>query len=96
MNEGAIRLDKWLWHARFRKSRAAAAEFCGEGRIRVNRNPVSKPATALRIGDVLTLPLGPGIRVVRVLGFGLRRGPPAEARLLYEEVADVDPADAKC
>ncbi len=96
MSEGAVRLDKWLWFARFRKSRAAAAEFCGEGRIRVNRTVVSKPATSIRIGDVLTLPLGADIRVVRVLGLGTRRGPSAEARLLYEEVAGVDPADAKC
>lgn len=96
MSGDTIRLDKWLWFARFRKSRALASEFCAEGRIRVNRTPVSKPATTVKIGDVVTLPLGPEIRVVRVLALGVRRGPPTEARTLYEEVAGVDHASAKC
>ena len=81
------RLDKWLWCARFFKSRALAAEACHEGRIRVSGQVAVKAHTALRVGDVLTFPLGPNIRVVRVLALATRRGPPAEARGLYADLA---------
>lgn len=82
----SIRVDKWLWHARFFKTRGGAARFCETGRLRVNRLNVVKPATPVRPGDVLTFPQGERIRVVRLLAIGQRRGPPAEARMLYEEI----------
>jgi ribosome-associated heat shock protein Hsp15 len=81
------RLDKWLWCARFFKSRALAAKACHEGRIRIAGQEVVKAHYALKVGDVLTFPLGPNIRVVRVMALAMRRGPPAEARGLYEDLS---------
>lgn len=89
MSAEAIRLDKWLWQARFCKSRTLAAALVGEGRVRVNSGRVTRPARLILPGDVLTFPQGGVIRVVRVLAPGVRRGPAAEARGLYE---DLDPA----
>lgn len=85
--DAALRLDKWLWHARFFKSRSQAAAFCAEGRLRLNRRHIGRASAALRVGDVLTFPLGNAIRVVRVLALGKRRGPPAEARTLYQDLS---------
>ena len=82
------RLDKWLWCARFRKVRSSCAEWVGEGRIRINRQPTDKPHAKLRPGDVLTFPAGNAVRVVRVLALAARRGPVAEALTLYEEVGE--------
>lgn len=83
----ALRLDKWLWHARFVKTRSLAARLVQQGRVRVNRRVVEKPATAVRPGDVLTFAMGPLVRVVRVVALTERRGPPAEGRVLYEDLA---------
>jgi ribosome-associated heat shock protein Hsp15 len=58
------------------------------GSIRINRQPTDKPHAKLRVGDVLTLPLHVGVRVVRVLALSERRGAATEARALYEEVFD--------
>ena len=82
----AVRLDKWLWRARFFKSRSLAAKTCALGRVRVGGNVVRKAHYAVRVGDVLTIPSGHRIRVVRVDSLGVRRGPPAEARTLYSEI----------
>ena len=84
----SLRVDKWLWHARFLKSRTLAAKLCEGNRVRVNGQAIGKPSHALHAGDVLTFPLGPYIRVVKVLALGTRRGPAPEARALYE---DLDP-----
>ena len=91
--EATLRLDKWLWHARFFKSRSLAAAFCVEGRLRLNRRHIDRASAAVRVGDVLTFPLGNAIRVVRVLALGKRRGPPAEARTLYVELSE--PGEAR-
>lgn len=80
------RLDKWLWIARFFKTRSLSATVCEKGRVRVNRMVVEKAHYAVRPGDVLTFPQADRIRVVRVLGIGIRRGPASEARLLYEDL----------
>ena len=82
------RLDKWLWCARFMKVRAACARWVADGSVRINRQPTDKPHARLRPGDVLTLRLGTGVRVVRVLALATRRGPATEARTLFEEVAE--------
>ena len=82
------RLDKWLWYARFFKSRSLATKFCASGKLRVNQQVVRKTHQGLHVGDVLTFPKGRDIRVVRVQGLGARRGPAAEARTLYD---DLDP-----
>jgi ribosome-associated heat shock protein Hsp15 len=85
-----LRLDKWLWHARFFKSRSQAASFCGGGRVRLNRRPIEKASAAVRVGDVLTFAHASGIRVVRVRALGARRGPPAEAKALYDDLVAPD------
>lgn len=79
------RLDKWLWHARFFKSRTLAAKLCDGGNVRVNRQPVAKAAATVRPGDLLTFPQGNTIRVVKVLALAERRGPAPEAQALYED-----------
>jgi ribosome-associated heat shock protein Hsp15 len=83
-----LRLDKWLWHARFVKSRGLAAELIEAGSVRVNGTRVTRPGRDIAQGDTLTFPQGPRIRVVRVLALGLRRGPAPEAQTLY---LDLDP-----
>ncbi|MSP21159.1 MAG: RNA-binding S4 domain-containing protein [Alphaproteobacteria bacterium] len=83
----ALRIDRWLWFARFFKSRTLAAEACASHRVRSNGNPVAKAGHVIRVGDVLTFPLGPHIRIIKVLALGNRRGPYAEARLLYEDLS---------
>ena len=87
MKEESLRIDKWLWHARFVKSRSLAARLCISGGMRVGGTPVRKAHHALKPGDVLTFPLGPHIRVIKVLALGERRGPAAEARALYEDLS---------
>lgn len=95
-----IRLDKWLWHARFFKTRSLASKYCEQGRLRVNGEPTAKAHYAARIGDVLTFPIGELIRVVRIVDLGERRGPAPEAQALYEDLtvriarADVAEDDA--
>lgn len=80
-----IRLDKWLWFARFFKTRSLAARLVSEGRVRVNGTRVAKPAAPVRPGDMLTFPQGTSIRVVRIVETGTRRGPAPEAQALYED-----------
>lgn len=81
-----IRLDKWLWQARFFKTRSLASKYCEQGRLRVNGEPTAKAHYAARIGDVLTFPMGELIRVVRIVDLGERRGPAPEAQALYEDL----------
>jgi ribosome-associated heat shock protein Hsp15 len=88
MADDALRLDKWLWFARFVKTRSLATRLVVDGRMRVNGVPTQKAHYAVKAGDVLTFPLGPHIRVVKVVALGIRRGPAAEAQALYE---DLDP-----
>ncbi len=83
-----LRLDKWLWFARFVKTRSLATKLVIDGRMRVNGAPTQKAHYAVKAGDVLTFPLGRHIRVIKVLALGARRGPAAEAQLLFE---DLDP-----
>ncbi len=82
-----LRIDKWLWHARFFKTRGLAAELVAAGRLRRNGARLTKPGTQVGPGDTLTFPQGGHIRVVRVLATGTRRGPPAEAQALYDDLA---------
>ncbi|PWR18605.1 RNA-binding S4 domain-containing protein [Zavarzinia aquatilis] len=82
----SLRLDKWLWHARFAKTRGLAAEYAEKGRVRLNGQPALKAHQNIRIGDVLTFSFGQKPRVIRVLGLGTRRGPAPEAQALYEDI----------
>ncbi|WP_287882669.1 MULTISPECIES: RNA-binding S4 domain-containing protein [Paracoccus] len=83
---GAIRLDRWLHHARLFKTRTLAADAIGAGGIRVNGQPCSKPAQAVRGGDTVTVSVHGRVRVLRVRLLGERRGPASEAATLYEEL----------
>lgn len=83
----AGRLDRWLWFARVVKSRTLAAGLVQDGKVRINRAKVSKPSQAVRAGDVLTIRVGPRVRVLKVVKVGERRGPSIEAQTLYEEVS---------
>jgi ribosome-associated heat shock protein Hsp15 len=87
VSEGeALRLDKWLWHARFIRTRALATELVGQRRVRINDQLVAKTHHLVRPGDVITLRQGERLHVLRVAGLGLRRGPASEARRLYTEL----------
>lgn len=87
--EEGLRIDKWLWRARFFKTRALAAKLAASGKLRVNSVRTARASRAVRPGDVLTFAQGERIRVVRVEALGERRGPAAEAAALY---TDLDPA----
>jgi len=87
------RVDKWLWAARFFKSRTLAASACTGGKVDVN-DQAAKPARAVRVGDRLEVTLPRGKRVVRVVGLADRRGPGAEAALLYEDLVPWPPPTA--
>ena len=90
-----LRVDKWLWHARFFKTRSLSAKVVSAGKLRVNGQPISKPAYSLSAGDVLTFPQGDDVRVVKVLAMGERRGPAPEARLLYDDLDPPQPREAE-
>jgi ribosome-associated heat shock protein Hsp15 len=81
------RLDKWLWFARIVKTRSLATALVSHGKVRVNRQKTVKPSHPVAPGDVLTIALRGGVRVLKVLEAGTRRGPAAEARLLYEDLS---------
>jgi ribosome-associated heat shock protein Hsp15 len=81
------RLDKFLFFARFCKTRAVASALIEKGSVRINRQPTEKPHAKLRLDDILTLPLPQGVKVVRVMALANRRGPAAEACNLYQELA---------
>ncbi len=87
MTEASPRVDKWLWHARFFKSRSLATALCQSGKLRVAGSAVSKAHHRVKVGDVLTFPQGRHIRVVRVLALAERRGPASEAQQLYEDLS---------
>jgi len=83
-----LRLDKWLVHARFCKTRSVAAALVGAGHVRVNGDRAQKPAQTVAPGDVLTLAQPRVVRVLRVEALGLRRGPASEAQTLYTELSE--------
>lgn len=88
--EPALRLDKWLWYARFVRHRELAADLVAARRLRLNEQLVTKTHQLVRPGDVLTLTEPSRLRVLRVQALGERRGPAAEARQLYEELERLD------
>ncbi len=93
MSEAALRVDKWLWYARFLKSRSLASKLCQAGKLRLAGSLVHKAHAKLKVGDVLTFPQGQHIRVIKVLALGTRRGPATEAQSLYEDLKPPEPAN---
>ncbi len=85
------RIDKWLWFARLAKTRTLAVELVASGKVRLNRAKVEKAGHTVRVGDVLTVTLNRRVRLFKVTGLALRRGPSAAAKCLYEELTA--PAD---
>ncbi len=82
-----IRVDKWLWYARFLKSRSLASRFVSDGNLRIDGERSTKPSRTVKPGDVLTFPQGTHIRVIKIVEIGVRRGPAPEAQALYEDLA---------
>lgn len=82
-----LRIDKWLWAARFFKTRSLAAEEIGKNRIQVNGD-VAKASREVKAGDMVAMRLGAQLRSVKVLGVSAQRGPAPVAQLLYEETAE--------
>lgn len=83
----SLRIDKWLWAARFYKTRSLATDEIGKGRVQVNGQDV-KPAREVRVGDEITVRQGMVTRVVQVRGLSLQRGPAPVAQMLYAETAE--------
>jgi ribosome-associated heat shock protein Hsp15 len=92
-SESQQRLDKWLWFARCARTRSLAARLVEDGKVRVNRQKILKPAQTVRPGDVVTAAIGERVRVLKIAAAGRRRGPAEEARALYEDLTPpVEPA----
>lgn len=83
----SMRIDKWLWAARFYKTRSLASDEIGKGRVHVNALQ-AKPAREVKAGDTIALRQGPMTRTVRVLALSLQRGAAPIAQQLYEETPD--------
>lgn len=81
-----MRIDKWLWQARFFKTRSLSAKLVTGGHARVNSNRISKASYSVGPGDVLTFPQAKTVRVIKVIAIGTRRGPAVEAQTLYVDL----------
>ena len=84
----SLRLDKFLWFARIVKTRALAQSLAEQGRIRIGGRLVDRAHAPVRVGDVLSFAQRGTVRVLKVEALPARRGPPAEARMLYSEVPE--------
>ena len=82
-----IRLDTWLWYARFYKSRSLSSKAILSGKLRVNSNKIIKPASKVKINDVLTINQLNMVRIIQVQRLGSRRGPASEAQKLYNDLS---------
>ena len=89
----SVRLDRWLWVARFYKTRSHAHAACAGGKVDVN-GQAAKPSRAVRVGDRLHVTLGEWRREVVIRALGERRGPAPEARALYEDLSPPPPPRA--
>ncbi|WP_238987413.1 RNA-binding S4 domain-containing protein [Roseovarius dicentrarchi] len=90
-----IRLDKWLWQARFFKTRGIAAAVVKGGHLRVNGNRAGKASQLVRPGDVLTFPQAKVVRVICITAIGTRRGPAPEAQALYDDLTPPPPPQSE-
>ena len=83
----SMRLDKWLWHARFVKTRSLAQTLLTGGKVRLNGNKLDKASAKIRVNDEISFAVHDRLHLIKVAGLSDRRGPAPEARLLYEEIA---------
>ena len=88
----SMRVDKWLWHARFFKTRTLATKLAAAGNVRVNGVKQTRASANVKAGDVLTFPLNKYVRLIEVASLSVRRGPAVEAQALY---IDRDPPQPK-
>ncbi len=86
MSKKSLRIDKWLWYARFFKSRTLASKLCTSGKLRLNSQLICKGHATLKQGDVLTFPKENNVRVIKVVSIASRRGPARDAIKLYEDL----------
>ncbi|NLS27731.1 hypothetical protein S2M10_27330 [Sphingomonas sp. S2M10] len=89
-----MRLDRFLWYARIVKTRSAAQALCEKGLLRIDGRRVERSSASVRVGAILAFPIQGRVRVLRVGTLPIRRGPPGEARLCYEDLVtdrDVQP-----
>jgi ribosome-associated heat shock protein Hsp15 len=94
MTRERVRIDKWLWHARFYRSRAQAQQAAASGLLRLNGLRVERASAGVQPGDIVTLPRGRDVLAVRIEAVALRRGRAAEAKRLYSVMGGslLDPA----
>ena len=87
-----MRLDRFLWFARFARTRSAAQVIAGDGHLRITGRPATSRHAPVRVGDVLTFVRGPHVQVIRIEALPHRRGPPSEARACYTDLGLPDPS----
>lgn len=87
MRDDRQRIDRWLWHARLARTRTAAAALSESGRVRLNGDRVTASSRPVKIGDVLTVALGAGMKILKVQGLSERRGGAPDAQALYEDLS---------
>ena len=80
------RVDQWLFFSRLTKSRSLAGRLVTTGKVRLNKEKLVKPSQTVKEGDVITVMINNGVRIIRVEGLGTRRGPASEAQLLYTDL----------
>ncbi len=88
MSADRQRIDRWLWNARIVRTRSAAASLAIVGHVRVNGVRVAAPGRDVKCGDVVTVALDGGVRVLKVVGLAPRRGNAAAASQLYEDLGN--------
>ncbi len=94
MEQDAVRVDRWLWAARFFKTRSQATAACAGGKVDVN-GEAARPARLVRPGDLVQVTLPGGRRIARVAALSGRRGPAPTARALYEDLTPPPPPGAR-
>lgn len=94
-NNQSQRIDKWLWHARFYKTRSIAQKQVSTGKIRVDREKISSPSRKVTTGNVLTITRERDIKIIEILGIADKRGPYSEAQLLYNDMSPPKPEKQK-
>jgi len=86
-NSDKVRIDKWLWAARFFKTRSLASDAIKNGKVQIDNSKV-KPSRDVQIGETVTIKQGPYSKEIKVIALSQRRGPATEAQKLYRELAD--------
>lgn len=91
MSDNTLRIDKWLWHARFFKTRTLAQNFVLAGKVRINTVKIEKANHSVRPGDVLTFAQGHRVRIIEVVALADKRGPASVAQTLYNDQSPPPP-----